>query len=171
MISAGYEVPATIPDHGSAFDGGGTNLNVDGELGSEETKDMMYWQQANQSAALGFKGIFAGVNSYLAAKSMGYQKTIAVQENITKRKISGDQKEVAIRQLGVQQEAMYLQNEMHQRQVKLEGNLAKWGHSSETRKLQISENAKTERMKIASVSDAFSRGGARSDYSYGSSFS
>jgi len=139
MISAGYEVPATIPDHGSAFDGGGTNLNVDGEL--------------------------------LAAKSMGYQKTIAVEENITKRKISGDQKEVAIRQLGVQQEAMYLQNEMHQRQVKLEGNLAKWGHSSEARKLQISENAKTERMKIASTSDAFSRRGARSDYSYGLSFS
>ena len=166
MISAGFDTQQVS----YLNNGGGTNLNVDADLGKEETKQMMYWQQANQSfGQLTNAGLAIG-NAYLASQSMTHQAEIAKDELLTKRAISGDQKEVALKQLGVQQEAMYLQNEMHQRQVKLEGNLAKWQHSSDARKLQISENAKTERMKIASVTDAFSKRGARSDYSYGNSY-
>jgi hypothetical protein len=167
---AGFTFTPVIPQWNYPVNSG-MNMSVKGNMEDKATQKHMMGGQIMQGVGMIASATFQGLNTWLAAKSMDHQASLAGKQLDVNRDIAGYQKEVALKQLGVQQEGMHLQNDMHQRQVRSEEKLAKWQHGSDARKLQISENAKTSRMKIASVTDAFSRRGMKSDYNYGSSYS
>lgn len=99
----------------------------------------------------------------LANNAMSKQAQIANKYYDTDLAIKGLQSKVAIKQLGVQNNAITMQGRMHSNQIRHEEVMSRLEGSTQARLAAIAEQGKTDRAKILSASDAFNRRG----YNYG----
>ena len=109
-------------------------------------------------------GMVAGMvnqlmNYSLASDAMGHQADIAGQYYSTQQNIASYQQEVALKQLEIYDNSLLVQQRMHKDQMGHEENMAKLESKTQGRLAQIAEDGRTDRAKILSVSDAFSRRG------------
>ncbi|MFA5811306.1 MAG: hypothetical protein WC956_03135 [bacterium] len=133
------------------------NISIESKM---ESKDLKNYMLGGLGVQVG--GMLAGLlnqswNYNLASQSMTNQKDIAIKYYSTQDSIAGYQKEVAISQLGVQEKAIEAQVSMHKDQVDHEQEMAKLEGNTASRLAYITEQGKTQRAKIYSVTDAFSR--------------
>lgn len=151
-----------------SFGGNRNSNNVSTKLNSEDGKayleDSQKYGAISDAIAAGVNIVGMSLQSALASQSMSNQCTIATKYYETQGQIAGYQREVAIKQLDVQFEAINAQQKMHSEQTRHEERMAKLEGSTQTRLAAIEQQSKTDRARILSVTDAFSRRG----YSYGS---
>lgn len=106
------------------------------------------------------------MQSSLASEGMQHQADIAMKYYSTQGEIAGYQREVALKQLQVQSDAINVQQSMHSGQMLHEEVMAKLENSAQARLASIAEQGKTDRARIMSMTDAFKR----SSYDSGSPF-
>lgn len=99
------------------------------------------------------------MNTFLASDAMGKQADIADKYYSTQQNIASYQQEVALRQLEIYDNSLLVQQRMHKDQMGHEENMAKLESKTQGRLARIAEDGRTDRAKILSVSDAFSRRG------------
>jgi hypothetical protein len=159
----GPTVGSYAPIQSPAFYNGMPTVNasvqLDPEAGKEIIKDQQLWggigmvgSQVNQT----FNQIF---NYLLANKSLGVQQAVAEKYYDTQDKIAGYQRDVALNELAVRETAIYVSQDMHKDQIVHEEQMARLEGSTQSRLARIAEDGKTDRAKILSMSDAFSRTG------------
>jgi len=98
-------------------------------------------------------------NAILAHKSLEVQGSVAKAFYKTQGKIAEFQKDVAIEQLDVQRCAVNAQREMHGEQMRHEEKMLRLEGSIQARLAKITEDGKTKRAEIMSMTDAFARCG------------
>lgn len=103
-------------------------------------------------------GFAIWANHDISSKSIAAQKAIALQYYSTQQAIAGMQQEVALKQLGVQEYAITIQQKMHSAQIWHEQRMKTIESSMQFKLAKISEDGRSERAKILSVRDAFTRG-------------
>ncbi len=141
-------------------------INVSAEMGSEmgpQVADLMRNQirwAGWGSAMNATTSVVSDVcNAILANKSLNVQKSVANKFYNTQSEIAGFQREVAIRQLDVQQSAVNAQKDMHHEQMRHEEKMLRLEGSIQARLAKITEDGKTKRAEIMSMTDAFARCG------------
>lgn len=144
----------------------GPAINFDGKLG-----ELSPGQKSGLMGMQGFGmvagGIFQGLNTWLASESMNHQFGIANKYYDTQQNIASYQQEAALRQLEIQDNALFVQQRMHRDQMRHEETMKELESKTQSRLARITEEGRTERAKVLSVSDAFSRRG----WDYGMPFS
>jgi len=141
--------------------GGGSNINYKMNLksGSPEAKMAVWTGAANQAFSTAANTVIAGFNYGLQGKALDAQSAIAGKYYDTQEKIAGYQQTVALRQLDVQETAIFVQQEMHRVQVRSEERLVRLEGATQVRLARVSQDGKTDRARIMSTQDAFSRSG------------
>lgn len=105
-----------------------------------------------------------GLQTYVATQAMNHQASIANEYYKTQGTIAGEQRAVAMEQLNVQLEAVHSNERMHRQQTLHEERMMDLEKSLQTRLASISEQGKSDRARIMTMNDVFSR----RSYSYGS---
>ncbi|MBT3181736.1 MAG: hypothetical protein HN337_04410 [Deltaproteobacteria bacterium] len=142
--------------------------NVSMKLTKEgEKKNFMNWQGGLQAGKMGVNTMIAGFNYGLQGKQIAAQQAIGKAYYNAQETISGHKMKVGMRQLDVQENGMYIQQEMHRAQVSHEERMMKLEGSTQARIAQIKESGKTARAKQIAVTDAFSASRSRDNYFYG----
>jgi hypothetical protein len=140
------------------FGASAPNISMNWNPGDDFMKPYM-WGQFGMQAVGQIASIGQMIANYkLASQAMKSQTTIACKYYDTQDKIAGYQMEVALAQTNVQGKAIDAQVEMHSEQCRHEQALARLNNSVQARLASIAENGKTERARILSMTDAFSRG-------------
>lgn len=144
----------------------GPAVNLSGNL--DKLSSTQEW------GVLGMQGLgmvagatFQGLNTWLASEAMNYQNKIANKYYTTQQNIASYQQEAALRQLEIQDNALFVQQRMHRDQMRHEETMKELELKTQSRLARITEEGRTERAKILSASDAFSRRG----WDYGAPFS
>lgn len=134
------------------------NLNI--TMDSSKVPDnYLKWQTGLQGGAMLSNLGTTIANYYIAKKSMEAQAKIAVKYYETQDNIASYQKDVAIKQLEVQDSALFVQKDMHFTQTRHEENMARLEGHTQARLARITEDGRSERARILSMTDAFSRRG------------
>lgn len=133
-------------------------VNVDG---SSANIPSWYWGLQGGSMLVGALTNLATThfNYLLSSKAMEAQYNIYDRNMTAQETIAGYQKEVALQQLGEQGKAIEAQTTMHGEQTRHEQAMGKLEQNTQVMLARIAENGKTDRARILSVSDAFSRRG------------
>lgn len=151
-----FQQPQMLPI--APYQMSGPNIKLTGNVDSLPN---WYWYGSAITNGIGAAGNI--VNSFfnysLSGKAINAQKDIAIKYYATQDSIAGRQEKVALRQLGVQENAIFTQQAMHGEQTRHEEVMARLEGATQARLARISEDGRTERAKILSVSDAFSRRG------------
>ena len=153
-----------LPSFGGNRNTNNVSVKMDGKEGKEYLKDSQMYGAISDAISAGVNIVGMSLQSALASQSMSNQCKIAGKYYETQGEIANYQRQVAIKQLDVQFEAINAQQRMHSEQARHEERMAKLEGSTQTRLASIAEQGKTDRARILSVTDAFSRCG----YSYGS---
>ncbi len=139
------------------------NITANMELGKTDGKEIlgkqMLWGGINTSVSQANQTLATVLNYALASKSLGVQQAVAEKYYTTQDNIAQYQKEVALTQLAVQEEAIFLQQDMHRDQIIHEQKMARLEGATQARLAQIAESGKNRRAEILSMTDAFSRSG------------
>ncbi len=138
---------------------GGPNISFDAELGKEGAESALLGSQIMQGVGMAVSAGFQIGNQILAGKAMDHQFGLMKKQFELQGDIVDAQKEVATKQLGVQETAIFVQQKMHAAQLRHEERLARYQNNAQARLKVIEESGQTERMKIATATDAFSRRG------------
>ena len=141
----------------------GTQMSVNGTLTSDQTYKMMnrqsWWDGGAMVADSVGQTIASGLNYALQAKALNKQASIAGKYYETQGEIAGYQRDVALAQLSVQEEAINAQESMHRDQCTHEEKMLRLEGSVQARLAMIQESGKNRRAEIMSMTDAFSRTG------------
>ena len=151
--------PLTKSNTGYGVNNWNIKLKEDGDI-----KDAMSWQgglQAGQMVTNMMSDIF---NYSLAGQAMSAQESITKKYYSTQDNIAKYQRDVALKQLGVQETAVFVQQSMHKTQTQHEKDMMKLEGSMQARLAQIHENGKTSRAKVFLLQDAFA---VKNNWSYG----
>lgn len=140
----------------------GPSLNVDAKV-DELGTGVLGLQAGGMVAGL----VNQLMNFGLAGAAMNYQNQIASKYYDTQQNIASYQQEAALRQLEIQDNAVLVQQRMHRDQMRHEETMKELELKTQSRLARIAEEGRTERAKILSASDAFSRRG----WDYGAPFS
>lgn len=136
------------------------NLNISiPKLSEGMAAKYLGWQTLIQAGGAVGNIITSFLNYGIAKTAMEKQAEVAGKYYDTQDKLAGYQKDVAIRQLDVQESGFYVQRDMHSAQVRHEENMARLEGHTRARLARIGEDGRTERARILSVTDAFSRRG------------
>ena len=146
----------------SAFGaGGGLNMQIKGkELSANQTDALAWGQLGNQTLGMVGNMINSYLNWDLQSKALKAQMEAITGEHgyyATQDKIAGYQTQVAMKQLQVQENAIYVQKDMHTEQIRHEETMTRLEGATQRQLAVVAENAKTDRAQILSVSDAFNR--------------
>ncbi len=151
--------PVTLPNQPIAPAGGGTTMNVNWSPKNDEMMEGYMWGQFGLQAGGMLNGMVNMLCNYgLANKAMNCQLEIANKYYEVQDNIASYQMDVSLRQMDVQEKAITAQSTMHLEQCMHEERMAKLAGNTQSRLAAIEEKGKTERAKIYSVTDAFSRG-------------
>ena len=141
----------------------GIQMNVSGTLDKYQTEDMMKRQQGWDGGAMIADSvgqtIASSLNYALQSKALANQASIAGKYYETQGEIAGYQRDVALAQLSVQEEAINAQESMHRDQCTHEEKMLRLEGSVQARLAMIQESGKNRRAEIMSMTDAFSRSG------------
>jgi hypothetical protein len=141
----------------------GIQMNVSGTLSQEQTERMMgrqqWWDGFAMVADSVGQTIASGLNYALQSKALSAQASIAGKYYETQGEIAGYQRDVALAQLSVQEEAIGAQESMHRDQCLHEEKMLRLEGSVQARLAMIQESGKNRRAEIMSMTDAFSRSG------------
>ncbi|MFH0799965.1 MAG: hypothetical protein V2A66_07295 [Pseudomonadota bacterium] len=155
----GMSQPQMLPVSAPSV-GGGINMQIQGaKLDDKQTANLGYAQQGLQAFGMVSNMVNSFLNWDLSKTSMNNQMTVALKYYDTQDTIAGYQTKVAMRQLDVQQNAIYVQQQMHTDQMRHEEKLASLEGATKRQLLAIEVQGKADRAKILSVSDAFTRRG------------
>ena len=99
------------------------------------------------------------MNFSLAGDAMNHQANIASKYYDTQQNIASYQQEAALRQLEIQDNAVLVQQRMHRDEIRHKETMKELELKTQSRLARIAEEGRTERAKILSTSDAFSRRG------------
>ncbi|MFH1830768.1 MAG: hypothetical protein ABH871_08355 [Pseudomonadota bacterium] len=135
------------------------SVELDPTVGAELIKKQQMWGAIGMIGSQVNQTLATGLNYALASKSLEIQGTIAEKYYTTQDNIAQYQKEVALTQLAVQEEGMFVQKDMLSNQILHEQKMARLEGATQARLAQIAENGKTQRAEILSMTDAFSRSG------------
>jgi hypothetical protein len=147
--------PQMLPMQASA--GGGMNIAVKSDMSAKELKPFMWSQFGLQAGTAVNNMITQGLNYALASQSMSNQLAVAQKYYQTQDNIAGYQMRVALRQMEVQDNAITAQQQMHSNQIRHEEKMAQLEGSTQVRLAAIQQSGMTERAKILSTTDIFSR--------------
>ena len=138
----------------------GTNVNLEWSPDADsEFMEQYMWGQFGLQAGGMLNGVASMIaTSVISNNAMEYQADIAMAYYDTQNHIADNQMEVALRQLGVQEQAIDAQRDMHGAQTKHELKIKELEKNAEVRIAAILESGKNERAKILST-DAFNRRG------------
>jgi hypothetical protein len=138
-------------------------MNVSGTLTSDQTYKMMnrqsWWDGGAMVADSVGQTIASGLNYALQAKALNKQAQIAGKYYAVQGEIAGYQRDVALAQLSVQSEAINAQESMHRDQCLHEEKMLRLEGSVQARLAMIKDKGLTDRAKVYSMTDAFSRSG------------
>lgn len=123
------------------------------------------WQGSNQALSTIGNTIIAGLNSSLQGKAIEAQSSVMKAYYGTQEKIAGFQKQVAMRQLDVQERAVLTQSQMHRNQLAYEEKVTRLEGSTQAKLARIHEDGKTARARTMTMTDAFKS--SREDWFYG----
>jgi len=139
----------------------GIQMNVSGTLSQDQTAALMsrqqWWDGGAMIADSVGQTIASGLNYALQSKALSAQAEIAGKYYETQGKIAGYQRDVALRQLYVQEEAITAQQAMHRDQCTHEEKMLRLEGSVQARLAMIQESGKNRRAEILSMTDAFAR--------------
>lgn len=136
------------------------NLNITMDSLDSDAAEAYLNRQTNlQWGSLAANFCTTIANACIAKKSIEAQTTIASKYYDTQDNIASYQKDVAIRQLEVQDNSLFIQRDMHSAQVRHEEAMARLEGHTQARLANISESGRNERARILSMTDAFSRRG------------
>lgn len=133
-------------------------VNVDGS--SANIPSGYWWMQGGSMALGAVTNLVSSILNYnLSSEAMETQYDIYNRNMTAQETIAGYQKDVALAQLGAQGKAIEAQTTMHGEQTRHEQAMGKLEQNTQVMLARIAENGKTDRARILSVSDAFSRRG------------
>lgn len=159
MDSFGFQFPQKLPELPNNFMGG-----MDIQLKDEDAKDAMTWQGSLSAGTTAVNAMISGFNYGLAGQQIGAQKEIGKAYYHATEKVAGYKMQVAMREMDIRENGMYIQQQMLGSQQEHEERLMRLEGSAQVRIAQIQESGKTERARQISVTDAFS---ARRSYGFG----
>lgn len=105
-----------------------------------------------------------GLNYGLQGQQIEANKAVAEAYYDSVNTVASYKQQVAMRQLDVQETAMYTQQNMHKAQIDHEQRMMKLENSARVAIARVQEDGKSERARVLSVIDTFS---ARRSWSYG----
>lgn len=115
--------------------------------------------EVNRAATTVCNTILGAKNAGIVNNMIDAQETVATKYYDTQEKIAGYQQEVALKYMDVQETAIFAQERMHGKQTEHEQKMMKLENSARVKLAQVAEKGRTDRTKILSVQDAFSRRG------------
>jgi len=138
-------------------DSGMGNVKLTGKLNEKQTDSMMKWQGGLKAGGMAVNAMISGFNYGLKSQEMSNQLAIAQKYYDTQDNIAGYKKEVAIKGLEVQENAILTQREMHGTQVAHEERMMELQSNMKARLAAVHENGKTARARVLATTDAFNR--------------
>lgn len=170
MIGSGQNNPGSSPSKFPMSVGftplqfapaGGNDIKYTMNLksGSEEAKWAMGINGGMQAVNSALNAYITYCNTQLQGKALDAQAEIAKKYYGAQEKIAGYQQTVALRQLDVQETAIYVQQDMHRLQATHEEKMMRLEGATQVRLARVAESGKNERARILSTQDVFSRRG------------
>jgi len=145
--------------NGSSMPTVSANVDLNSEDGAEIMKNQMLWAGIGMVANSVNQTLNQTLNYALQSKQIGAQERVAKKYYTTQDNIASYQRDVSLKQLAVQETAVYAQKDMHGQQMLHEEKMLRLEGSIQSRLASIQEDGKTRRAEIMTMNDAFSRRG------------
>ena len=164
MLDFGNHINSFIPQQIS-YNNTSNPTQTTMELTDDKQKDKALKINAAMQALDSIGNMMAaGFNYGLQAKQIDANRAVAEAYYESVNTIASYKQHVAMRQLDVQETAIYAQQNMHQAQIDHEQRMMKLENSARIAIARVQENGKNERARVLSVANTFS---ARRSWNYG----